>query len=175
MNYIFLILCFISPLAIGDIYKCQDQEGKLSFSDRPCSNEAMDQRIEANNFGSEPLSVKTKRMSYTPIEEIEIFFRNNSADKLGYVGVSLERWENNDWSTYRYNIGCPCSTKVCRSKVNYFDPGKLRYLKWRAKKNGCDSLPIGVYRFVVFGNQFPGLKQEMYLGKSERISISDAL
>ncbi len=46
MKSIFLILLLISPLVIsGEIYKCKNTNGQLGFSDKPCNEDATQERV----------------------------------------------------------------------------------------------------------------------------------
>ncbi len=46
MKYIFSLLLFLFPLFVSaQIYKCKQPDGKLMFSDRPCSKEDIEEKI----------------------------------------------------------------------------------------------------------------------------------
>lgn len=48
------VLLFLSSVASGEIYKCQNLDGKLSFSDKPCPTES----------SQETISIKKKSWEY---------------------------------------------------------------------------------------------------------------
>jgi hypothetical protein len=46
MKYILLTLLFVSPFVVSaEIYKCEQVDGKLGFSDKPCLKGAAEERI----------------------------------------------------------------------------------------------------------------------------------
>lgn len=127
--------------------------------------------VSQASFANDPLKIEVKGKSFLSNEEIEIYFRNESEQNLMYVGVSLERYENEEWSIYRYNIGCSCAVKICKSSSNYFIANKLQYLKWDIDGKDCKAPESGRYRFSVFGDQMPNLNQPKYLGVSNEFAI----
>jgi len=44
-SYIFTALCFFSSLASAELYKCQTQDGRLGFSDRPCPTGSKEETV----------------------------------------------------------------------------------------------------------------------------------
>jgi hypothetical protein len=72
MKYIVLALLFVSPLVIaGEIYKCKKPDGKLGFSDKPCPDDVMEERITLKQQKADWLRrLRTEKPSYIDITEI---------------------------------------------------------------------------------------------------------
>ncbi len=69
IKYILLSLSFVSPLAAGEIYKCQSLDGKLSFSNSPCQIEAQEKIVK---FEKTDWITRLKRKGLSRIQIVEV-------------------------------------------------------------------------------------------------------
>jgi len=73
MKYIFSIFLFLFPLFVSaEIYKCKQPDGKLSFSDKPCAKEAIEERITPKSTKEDWVSRLRSKMS-SSIQIIDVF------------------------------------------------------------------------------------------------------
>lgn len=106
-------------------------------------------------------------------KHIEFTVCNHEERKqVKYIGVSVEKKDNERWRLVRSHADCPCEAK-CKRVVIELELDECKRHSWDKKKKNsmCKTVENGAYRFIVSGDWNPKSGAINILGKSREFKL----
>jgi hypothetical protein len=115
-------------------------------------------------YSADDLELKLYKTKYETLEDIKIRVKNISKEIVPYLGVTVEKKENDNWNVARIDISCPCRAK-CKKVVFPLEPQQNVLIKWDMKSTNCKITGPGEYRAISYGGgrHIFGISQSFFL------------